>query len=204
MSTQKSTHTKTIRIITILFILVMIFLAASNAMKKSEPFNTNIDYIDQEKFSGEWYVISNIPYFAEKGKVATKTTYTRRGPGLFDDIFESKDGSFDKPIDKITGQATSLNKQNTKWKSTFYWFISFEYEVLHVDQDYNIMLLGHRSRDYGWLMSRTKTIPQKDLNKALTVFAENGYDTSKFKLVPQTPEQLSNTTSSPLPLSLAQ
>ena len=50
----------------------MIFLAASNATKKSEPLNINIDYIGQEKFSGEWYIISNIPYFAEKVELPLK------------------------------------------------------------------------------------------------------------------------------------
>jgi len=176
-------------IATVVFILIVI----NSSNKSARPLSSAVDYIDLEKFAGEWFVISNIPYFAEKGKVATKTTYIRTGENTFDDVFESKDGSFDKPVDKITGQAISLNKKNTTWKSTFYWLINFEYEILYVDSEYTIMLLGHRSRDYGWLMSRTNTVSQKTLNTALTVFANNGYDITKFKLVPQVPAQIGNT-----------
>jgi len=154
---------------------------------------SSIDYVDLEKFSGQWYVISNIPYFAERDKVATKTTYTRSGPKSFDDIFESKDGAFDLSMDRIVGRAESLNEKNTKWRSTFYWLISFEFEILYADPDYTTIFLGHRSRDYGWVMARTKTVPQDTINKALTIFANNGYDITRFRLVPQHPEQLNNT-----------
>jgi len=192
MSPKKSTYKQYTRISIALLLLIPIFLAFNSTFSEETPFNTGLTHVNTEKFSGEWYVISNIPYFAENGKVATKTTYTRRDSNLFDDVFESKDGSFNKPTDRVIGKAKSLNKENTKWKSTFYWFISFEYEILYVDQGYNIMLLGHNSRDYGWLMSRTKTVSQNVIDDALTVFESQGYDITKFALVPQTAEQLTD------------
>lgn len=178
-------------IVTVISITVFTIITGSN--RDSKPLISSIDYVDQGQFSGKWYVIANIPYFAEKGKVATTTTYIRNSPNSFDDVFESKDGGFDKPTDTIIGNAISLNPNNTKWRSSFYWLISFEFEILYINDDYSTMLLGHRSRNYGWVMSRTKTISQETINQALTVFSNNDYDITRFKLVPQTQAQLNST-----------
>ena len=193
MNFQTISLAKVIRILIVTALSIIIFIFITGLNRDYEPLIGYVDQVDQDKFSGEWYIVSNIPYFAEKGKVASKAIYKRKGPNSFDDIFESKDGAFDKPIDRIVGKATSLNAENTKWRSTFYWLISFEFEVLYVDEDYTTMVLGHRSRDYGWVMSRTKTVSQDTINRAMSVFTKNGYDITKFELVPQTPDQLHNT-----------
>ena len=148
------------------------------------------DFVDSEKFSGEWYVIANIPYFAEKNKVGSKTTYLHRKGNLYDDIFEAHDDNFDSDFKKLTGKVKSLNAQNNEWRSTFYWVLRFKFSVIHVDPDYNLMLLGHDSRDYGWVMARDKQVSDEDYQRALDIFTEHGFDISRFGKVPQFPEQL--------------
>jgi len=153
------------------------------------PLQT-VNYIDPDSFAGEWYIISNIPYFAERNKVDSKTTYLKIGPNQYQDIFESRDGSFDQDMDKLVGKVKSLNKQNTQWQSTFYWVMRFKFEILEVDDNYQLMLLGHRSRDYGWVMARDKKVTDEDYAQAMQTFQDNGYDTSKFSKVPQFPDDL--------------
>jgi len=93
------------------------------------PLQTE-SYVDADRFIGEWYVISNIPYFAERNKVASKTIYRKVGENQYQDIFESRDGSFDSEIDQLVGSVKSLNAQNTQWQSTFYWVMRFKFEVI--------------------------------------------------------------------------
>lgn len=154
------------------------------------PLNKTADYVDPDQFAGQWYIISNIPYFAERDKVASRTTYTRRGTNAFDDVFESKEKSFDAELDRLVGSVKSLNEQNNRWQSTFYKVLRFKFDVLDVNNDYSIMLLGHPSRKYGWVMARENTMTDTDYQTAIQVFADNGYDLSKFGKVPQLPEQL--------------
>jgi len=161
-----------------------------SACASPPPLNKTADYVDPSKFAGQWYVISNIPYFGERNKVASRTNYIRRGPNLFDDIFESKSKSFDNELKRLRGTVKSINEQNTRWQSTFYKVFKFEFDVLSVDSDYQILLLGHPSRKYGWVMARQNTISDADYQDAMQVFAENGYDLTKFGKVPQLPEQL--------------
>lgn len=154
------------------------------------PFSQQPDYVDADRFMGEWYSISNIPYFAERGKVATKTTYIRRGPNQYDDIFESRNKNFSAPVKKLTGTMKSINANNTEWQSTFYKVISSKFSVLYIDDNYQTVLLGHKSRKYGWVFSRNTVMSDNDYAKALAVFKANGFDTNKFKKVPQREQQL--------------
>ena len=169
-------------------LILITLLSSSN--KHYEPFQSSVSQVDIKKFAGEWFIISNIPYFAEKNKVGSKTNY-RPNNNQFDDIFTSQEGSFDAPIDVLKGSAKSTNQSNTQWQSTFYWLIKFNFEVIYINDNYSIMLLAHKSRNYGWVMSRTATVPNSTITKAMKVFANNGYDISKFNLVPQHPEQMS-------------
>jgi len=166
--------------------ILVLFLSAC----ASHPEFNNPISVDPVKFEGEWYVIANIPYFAERNKVASKTIYRKRGENVYDDIFESRDGGFDSKLEQLKGKAWPLNTEHTKWRSAFYWVIRSKFEVLHVDDNYQTMLLGHRSRKYAWLMSRSNQVDDETYSKSLRIFEENGYDTSLILKVPQKPDDI--------------
>ncbi|MBX2848756.1 MAG: lipocalin family protein [Acidiferrobacterales bacterium] len=167
--------------------LIAIVSAVSNSFHP--PLQT-ADYVDSNRFTGEWYVISNIPYFAERNKVASKTTYLKIGEHDYQDIYEAKEGSFENQYELTIGRAKCLNDERTKWQSTFFGFMRFRYEIIEMDEDYQIMLIGHRSRNYGWVMARESKISDQRYQRAMQTFVANGYDVSKFAKVPQHPSDL--------------
>lgn len=177
----------TIQIISVSMVLAL-FLSAC-ASNNFTPLKT-AEFVDRSKFEGEWYVIANIPYFAEKGKVASRTIYKKRGPNLYDDIFIYRDKSFDNDEKRKVGKVVSMNSNNTQWKSTFYWVLNFKFDVLYVDEDYKMILFGHPSRDYAWVMARSNTLTDTDYQRAMQVFIDNDYDTSRISKVPQTRAQV--------------
>jgi len=160
-----------------------------NACSSGPPLKT-VSYVDQQQFAGKWYVVANIDNFLERNKVAATTTFLEKSPGVYKDIFRFRNGGFDQPEDKIVGKAKSANDANTVWQSTFYTIIRSKFEVLSVDSNYQLMLLGHRSRNYGWIFSRTPLLSDKDHIQAMSIFKDNGYDTSRFLKVPQLVEQI--------------
>lgn len=174
-----------------LALLISVFLSACGSTNRP-PLKT-VESLDKDKFEGEWYVIANIPYFAEKNKVATRTTYKKRGPNRYDDIFTYKEKDFDSEDKTKVGSIKSLNDNNTQWQSTFYWLLKFKFDVLYINTDHSIMLLGHPSRNYGWVMSLNNTVSDDEYTKAMQVFADNEYDYLKFSKVPQLPEQMGKT-----------
>lgn len=167
----------------------------SACASKNYPVLKTADYVDPEKFAGKWYVIANIPYFAEKNKVGSYTIYRKREKeGVYDDIFVSRKENFSNPEKQLKGRVVIQNESNTQWKSTFYWFISFTFDVLHIENDhqenYQIALLGHPSREYGWVMARSNTISEEKYQNAMAVFKDRGYNTSQFLKVPQLAEHI--------------
>lgn len=159
----------------------------------SHPPLKTTEYVDSDRFTGEWFVISNIPYFAEKNKVASKTTYMKIGDRMYQDIFEYKEGSFDNKLEVNVGKAKCLNSEHTLWQSTFFGIMRFKFEILDVDEDYKVMLIGHRSRNYGWVMARESKLNDQDYQRAMQIFSDNDYETSKFSKVPQHPSDIGQT-----------
>jgi len=171
-----------------LFLALLCGLSACSS-KDYPPLET-VDYVEPDKFAGKWFIIANIPYFAEKNKVGSYTIYRKREGRIYDDIYGAHEKDFSKPEKQLKGRVKIVNESNTRWKSTFYRVINFTFEVVHIEGDYEIVLLGHPSRDYGWVMARTNTINSSEDKNAMTVFKDRGYDTAKFFKVPQLPEQI--------------
>jgi len=170
-----------------LFLLTVMSACANT--KHDTPL-IRASFVDRDLFEGKWYVIANIPYFAEKNKIASSSTYKKLGENSYADIYEYQNRGFTGKIEQKKGSIKSLNDQNNQWQSTFYRVIKFKSDVLYFNNDERIMLLGHPSRKYGWLMAGEKTISEQQYKSAMQVFANNGYEILKFGKVAQLPQQL--------------
>jgi len=76
-------------------------------------------------------------------------------------------------------------KSNAEWRVQFLWPIALPYYVLYLDPAYRFMAVGHPSRDYGWVMARDKRMSDADYAAVMKSLAEQGYDPSRFRKVPQ-------------------
>jgi apolipoprotein D and lipocalin family protein len=160
------------------------------------PLKT-VQYVDLPRYMGDWYVIANIPYFAEKNCFDSIESYALRPDGNIDNWFTCRKKSFDAPMErKATALATVTDKtSNAVWKVRFFKILSVKYLVLDLDPNYQWVAVGHPSRRYGWIMARTKTLDDATYQGILRRLAQQGYDTAKFQKVPQRP---SSSTGGPL------
>ena len=155
------------------------------------PLHT-VSHVDLARYMGDWRVISEIPYFAEKGCVDSIESYKLRPDGTIDNWFTYRKNTFTAPQKKITAHAFVTNpRTNAEWKVKFLGgIISAPYLVLDLDPHYQWTVVGHPSRNYGWIMARAKTLPPETYHAILQRLATQGYDISRFKIVPQFPSQL--------------
>ncbi len=146
-----------------------------------------VPHVDLPRYMGDWYVIANIPYFAEKGCVDSIESYALRDDGDIDNWFTCRKGSFSAPMKrKATAKAVVDDKvSNAVWHVKFFKVISVKYFILDLDPNYQWVAVGHPSRDYGWVMSRKKTLDEATYQEILSRLAGQGYDTSRFQKVPQ-------------------
>ncbi len=168
--------------------LLLLILTASGCTSMKEPLRP-VPHVDLPRYMGDWYVIANIPYFAEKNCVDSIESYALRSDGDIDNWFSCRDKSFDAPMKrKATALAVVEDKtSNAVWHVKFFKVISVKYVILDLDPNYQWVAVGHPSRNYGWVMSRSKTMDEGTYQAVLASLVSQGYDVSRFKKVPQQP-----------------
>jgi len=67
-----------------------------------------------------------------------------------------------------------------------FWLFAGHYWVIDLDSEYQYAVIGHPSRDLGWILSRTPKLPEEVLKSIAKRLEANGYNFSKFKMTNQT------------------
>ena len=141
--------------------------------------------VDLERYMGAWHVIANIPYFAERGKVATRDEYALRDDGRIENVFVYRK-SFDGPEKRIKAVARVLpDSGNAHWRVRFFGLFSTHYLILDVDPRYRWALIGHPSRKYAWVFGREAVMDETLYQSLLDRLEHHGYDRDSLKRVPQ-------------------
>ncbi|WP_414664973.1 lipocalin family protein [Horticoccus sp. 23ND18S-11] len=152
---------------------------------KLPPLRT-VPQVDLDRYLGDWNVIAHIPYFLEKGKVATLDRYARRPDGRFDNIFVFRRGSFDAPEEQWKGVAWVHDKTtNAEWRVQFIWPVRLAYLIIDLDPDYRWAVVGHPSRNYIWILARDRQLPDELYRSILQRAAAQGYAIDRIAKVPQ-------------------
>lgn len=154
----------------------------------SVPTSELAPAVDPSRYAGRWYIIANIPYFAERGKVASRFDIRFDGNAV-EDVYVGRPG-FDAPESRFTMKGYVVpGTGNARWRESPMWPIYFSYLIHHVDEDYRIALVGYPGKSLGWILARDPTLDEPAYQAALNRFAALGYDPSKFRKVPQIPSQ---------------
>jgi apolipoprotein D and lipocalin family protein len=146
--------------------------------------------VDLQRYSGRWYIIANIPYFAERGEVGSYFDVSFPD-GQVRDVYNGHDKSFDAPVWTFTmGGYVVPGTGNARWRESPFWPIYLSYLILYVDPDYRTALVGYPGRGYGWVLSRAPRMDEADYQALLARIAAEGYDTALFQRVPQFPNEI--------------
>jgi apolipoprotein D and lipocalin family protein len=146
-----------------------------------------VERVELDRYMGDWYVIANIPNRSEKNCVDSLERYALRPDGRIDNTFDCRDGSFDKPMERRLDTIAWVYdpSTNAEWRVRFFKVIPVKYLVIDLDPAYQWAVVGHPSREYGWVLARTKTLPTEVYSGILGRLKQQGYDVSKFARVPQ-------------------
>jgi apolipoprotein D and lipocalin family protein len=152
----------------------------------SGPEMETVDYVDLERFMGDWYVIANIPTFLEKGAHNAVETYAMNDDGTIATTFTFRDGAFDGKEKQYNPKGFVRDTgSNALWGMRFIWPIKADYRIVHLDKDYSQTIIGRQKRDFVWIMAREPNISDSDYERLLGVVESLGYDMSKVERVPQ-------------------
>ena len=149
------------------------------------PLKT-VGRVDLPRFMGPWYVIACIPTFIETEAYNAIEDYRLEPDGTIGTTFTFNKGDFDGPPKRYNPRGFVVDRVNqSTWGMQFIWPFKSEYLITALTPDYSQTVIGRNKRDYVWIMARKPQIPEADYQSLLKELAEQGYDLTKLRKVPQ-------------------
>lgn len=162
--------------------LVPLALVLTAGCNDDLPVATNVDL---QRFEGQWYEIAHLPRPTQRDCAGTIATYKMRSDGAYDFVHECtlSDGSY-------YGKTLIASVPDTRAPAKLAVDVNGfkgDYWILDVAPDYRYAVVGHPSRDYLWVLSRTPTLAPADRDAALAHARESGFDTAQLQYTPPAP-----------------
>lgn len=139
------------------------------------PLRT-VPQVDLERYLGTWYEIASYPQRFQEGCTGTTATYTLRSDGQIDVLNKCRKSGLDGPEEVAEGRARVVDRTtNAKLEVTFFWPFWGDYWIIDLGPDYEYAVVGHPSRDYLWILSRTPTLDKDTYERILARLEKKGY-----------------------------
>lgn len=182
---------KTLIRLSVLAALALLVVACASTRKEAPMPGTALPEVDLPRFMGRWWVIANIPYFAERGKLASSDNYSLREDGRIDVVYAYRK-SFDETAERtLNAWARPLpGSGNAHWRQRFFGIFSVELQVLEIDPDYRWALIGNPKRSLAWVFAREPRMNDVEYANVVERLRRFGYDPAALRRIPQAPEQV--------------
>ena len=133
--------------------------------------------VNLEKYAGKWYDILHTPATFLHGCEDITAEYTLTGKNyveVFNRCIKNKEKE-----KSIRGKAYIVKgSNNAKLKVQFFWPFRADYWILDIDEDYQYAVIGGPSRSYAWILSRTPTPDESEIEVRMELLKKNGFNTA--------------------------
>ncbi len=169
-------------------VMVLVVSLFMMGCASSMPKLKTVDHVDLDRYMGPWYVIACIPTFIETKAFNAIEEYQRLPDGSINTIFTFNQGGFDGPLKRYNPRGFVIDKvNNSTWGMQFIWPFKAEFLITYLKEDYSQTVIARNKRDFFWIQARTPQIPEEEYQALLRMLADQGYDISKVRKVPQSP-----------------
>ena len=164
-------------------IVLALFPALSSA-QDGQFDNSPVASFDLSKYLGTWYEIARFDHVFERGLENVTAEYLLRDDGKVDVINSGwKGGKFKM----AHGKARQSDPSDDPAHLEVSFFLNFysDYNVLMLDDMYQVALVGSKSPKYLWILSRSPQVSDIVIDALVEEAESRGYDTSKLIWVNQ-------------------
>jgi apolipoprotein D and lipocalin family protein len=145
------------------------------------PALQTVPRVDLERYLGTWYEIASFPQRFQRGCTATVATYALRPDGAIDVLNRCRKGSLDGKEASARGRARVVDRStNAKLEVSFFRPFWGDYWIVDLGADYEYAVVGHPSRDYLWILSRTRTMDAAVYQEILGRLRDQGYEVERL------------------------
>lgn len=168
--------------------LIAFLTACAGAGRSSAtlpPLQT-VPRVDLQRYTGTWYEIASFPQRFQKGCTRTQATYTLKPDGEIAVRNRCNRDALNGPESSVEGRARVVDTAtNAKLEVSFFWPFWGDYWVIDLASDYSFAVVGHPSRDYLWILSRTPVLAPEVYDGILARLRAQGYDLARLQRTEQ-------------------
>lgn len=154
------------------------------SFRSEKPLET-VPRVNLKKYAGKWYEIARFPTSFEKNCACTTAEYTINDDGTVavdNRCYNTKE----KKWERITGKAFVRNEDtNAELGVQFFWPFKGDYYIIALADDYSYAMVGAPSRDYLWILSRKRELPQSAFDNLTAIAIKKGFDVSRLRRTKQ-------------------
>ncbi|MFC6267677.1 lipocalin family protein [Frigoriflavimonas asaccharolytica] len=146
---------------------------------------TAVSNFDSNKYLGKWYEIARFDFRFEKNLNQVTATYSKKENGNIK--VENRGYDYVKNEWKESiGEAKFVKNPNiAELKVSFFKPIWASYNVIDIDEDYKYALVVGNNKDYMWILSREKTLPESYKQRFLSKAKSLGFEIENLIWVEQ-------------------
>ena len=169
-----------------LLTLVAALAPAAAACNADPPLEVASD-VDLARFQGKWYEIASLPRTTQTDCYGTTAFYSPLPGGSFQFVNQCNVGSTLGPLKTATMTATVPDPAVPAKLALQVSGFSGDYWILEVGSNYEYAVVGHPSRAYLWILSRTPTLDPDTTQGIVDRARGNQFDTANLQHTPQPP-----------------
>lgn len=145
------------------------------------PLQT-VPRVELGQYLGTWYEIARFAQYFQEGCTGSTAHYALRDDGEIDVVnrcfLESLDGE-----EKVAEGRARVVEPSTNAKLEVSFFRPFwgDYWIIDLAPDYSYAVVGHPSRDYLWILSRTPTMAADVYQGILERLKKQGYELERLE-----------------------
>lgn len=164
--------------------MALSFLSFLSFAQDRDHDNSVVEEFDLSRYLGTWYEIARYDHSFERDMDNVTAEYYLRDDGMVDVINSGwKNGKFEVANGKAK-QPDPLSDP-AHLKVSFFLFFYSDYNVMMLDDDYQVSLVGSKSPKYLWILARTPELSDTVLDAVLEEAESRGYDTGDLIWVDQ-------------------
>lgn len=158
--------------IVLLMLLMLVAAGVYQAGRDSIDRRTVAEF-DLAAFMGRWYEIARFDHSFERGMYDVTADYSLNDDGTVEVVNSGLRGGVPR---RAVGHAKPT-KQSGRLRVSFFWIFYSDYNILEMGDKGEWAIVGSRSPQYLWILSRTPSLPQATLNEILYRAEQRGYNT---------------------------
>lgn len=169
------------------YLIALLFIISCSTTK--DPGQTTVDFVDLEKFTGNWFEIARYETPLQSECLEAKINIK-----MIDKKVHMLHACHEKDSKKTIhahGVAEVADKQtNAKWKTSYvplfkkWGMFGGSIWIVGLDADYQNAILGHPTHKHFWIISRAREITPEKYEELLKLAEMKGY---KRKLIQRVP-----------------